>query len=278
MPQKYEDAIDDADLTSSQGLRIAVEAGNALRKAMNSQLDPALDRLAAVQEQHKKFDKLKEKFSRTINRQLNNLFIHYGNHKGEGERTTDGLILPQHSAVHKELNMYTELMHWTKVMDNSAYQQLRKVYTDSLGKLYERDLKHLFEVAKEKIAVSGPVTTPTRNTTLLGLDREQWSSEIEPKDRHRYDSTLEQVLSLLEPVCLQEQQFCVSFFQLDVLNNSYKNPLTAPYGTDEQQLVVDKKAEKQINEDVRNMMGSLFSCLEEELVSLIGHIEKQDAL
>lgn len=37
-------------------------------------------------------------------------------------------------------------------MDRKAYDSLRKVYTDSLGKLYERDLKNLFEAAKEKVA------------------------------------------------------------------------------------------------------------------------------
>lgn len=36
-------------------------------------------------------------------------------------------------------------------MDSKAYEFLKKVYTDSLGKVYERDLRHLFEVAKEKI-------------------------------------------------------------------------------------------------------------------------------
>lgn len=82
---------------------------------MNSQLDPALLRLAAVQEQRKRFENYKNKFSRIISRQLNNLFIHYGNHKGESEKNTDGLVLPQHTAVHKELAAYTELMHWIKV-------------------------------------------------------------------------------------------------------------------------------------------------------------------
>lgn len=107
--------MDDADLTNPAGLKLAVEAGNALRHAMNSQLDPALLRMGAVQEQRKRFEKYKDKFSRSICRQLNNLFIHYGNHKGESDKTSDGLVLPNHSSVHKELSTYTELMHWIKV-------------------------------------------------------------------------------------------------------------------------------------------------------------------
>lgn len=46
------------------------------------------------------------------------------------------------------------------------------------------------------------------------MDRDQWTSDITAEDRKNYDSVLEQVLALLEPVCLQEQQFCVSFFQV----------------------------------------------------------------
>lgn len=107
--------MDDADFTTPEGLAIAVKAANALKVAMNSDIDKALLQMAAVQEQRKKFEKYKEKFSRTLSRQLNNLFIHYGNHKGEADKNVEGLILPQHSGVHRELYPYTELMHWMKV-------------------------------------------------------------------------------------------------------------------------------------------------------------------
>lgn len=107
--------MEDADLTTPEGLKAATEAGNALRDALICQFDPALLRLAAVQEQRKRFENYKNKFSRIITRQLNNLFIHYGNHKGDYEKTCDGLMLPQHTAVHKELYAYSELMQWIKV-------------------------------------------------------------------------------------------------------------------------------------------------------------------
>lgn len=38
-----------------------------------------------------------------------------------------------------------------QVMDSKAYDFLKRVYTESLGKVYERDLRHLFEVARDKI-------------------------------------------------------------------------------------------------------------------------------
>ncbi|CAG2065902.1 unnamed protein product [Timema podura] len=76
LPSKHQSALVDADLTSSQGLADAVAAGKALLAAMNAEIHPALVRLSAVQEQRKRFDKWKSKFSQTISRHLNNLFIH----------------------------------------------------------------------------------------------------------------------------------------------------------------------------------------------------------
>lgn len=113
MDRKHQEILEDTDFQSPGALKAAIEAGNALKVAMNCDVNKALLQMKAIEDQRKKYDKLKSKFSINISRQLNNLFIHYGNHKGEGDK--DGLILPQHSGVHKELRPYTELMHWMKV-------------------------------------------------------------------------------------------------------------------------------------------------------------------
>ena len=103
--------------------------------------------------------------------------------------------------------------------------------------------------------------------------------EVTSDDRKKYDNTLEQVLSQLEPVFMQEQAFCVSFFHLDVLSPTMKNTQTTLDGVEGEVITVPhKKAEKQMNEEVRGMMSDLFSCLEEELISFIAHLEKQDSL
>lgn len=61
------------------------------------------------------------------------------------------LILPTHQAVHHELEPYTELMQLLRALDNKAFIQLTKVYTDTMSKLYKRDLKRFFEEAKNKL-------------------------------------------------------------------------------------------------------------------------------
>ncbi|KAJ8969647.1 hypothetical protein NQ314_001649 [Rhamnusium bicolor] len=275
LPIEYQRTLEDADFTTHEGLNAAMRAANALKIAMNSNIDKALLQMTAVQEQRKKFEKYKEKFSRSLSRQLNNLFIHYGNHKGESDRNVEGLILPQHSGVHKELYAYIELMHWMKVMDKKMYESLKDIYTTSLGKLYDRDLRGLFNTAREKISAYGALSSPT---SLIGLDRDLWTLETNSQDRKRYDTVLEQVLTQLEPVFMQEQQFCVKFFQLDVISSTSKNTQTTLDGSEfPEEVVPQRKAEKQIDEDVRNMMSNLFTCLKTELDLLIDHIKKQDS-
>jgi len=42
-------------------------------------------------------------------------------------------------------------MQLLRALDNKAFIQLTKVYTDTMSKLYKRDLKRFFEEAKNKL-------------------------------------------------------------------------------------------------------------------------------
>jgi len=52
----------------------------------------------------------------------------------------------------------------------------------------------------------------------LGINRDQWGPGVESADRIRFDALLEKVLAELEPIALQEQLFCINFFQMDVIS------------------------------------------------------------
>lgn len=54
------------------------------------------------------------------------------------------------------------------------------------------------------------------------MERDQWCVDVDADERQRFDEVLERALAELEPVCLAEQNFCVSFFQLDVLSPTTK--------------------------------------------------------
>ncbi|XP_017111862.1 exocyst complex component 1 [Drosophila elegans] len=306
LPHSQQQALDEPDLKTANGRKVAIAAAQCLQQAMNSDIDPALLRLEAVQDQRKRFEKWKQKFSATVSRFMNNLFIHLGNEIGDMPVTSTELTLPNHSNVHRELTPYTELMHWTKAMDRKTYDGLMRVYTASLSKIYDRDVKNFFNLAKiqvaEKLRNSREdldMSTSSRKSAVctipygtLGINRDQWGPGVESADRIRFDALLEKVLAELEPIALQEQLFCINFFQMDVISPTTKNTQTtlemekavdmshsiiagavSPSGD----VVPQKRIDRQINEDVRKLMMGLFGCLEPELVSFIQSFERVDS-
>ena len=61
------------------------------------------------------------------------------------------VTLVKHNKLHSQLQMYAPLMHWLKATDHTCYEKLLEVYTTSIGKLYERDLKQFFDDARTKV-------------------------------------------------------------------------------------------------------------------------------
>ncbi|KAG8224578.1 hypothetical protein J437_LFUL003097 [Ladona fulva] len=411
----HQNALMEADLSQPRGLEDALKASEALKAALNAQIHPALVRLGAVQGQRRRLEKLKGKFSQNLSRHLNNLFIHLGNDATETfsppideifSRPWPGPsphVPPKH---HAQLAPYGPLLGWARAMDRRAYTALSRIYSSSIGKLYERDLRRLFEEARAQasdVPITGPggasggtpgsagaagdkksglvksylgnpnfkdfplkptpvkviqsaqeISSKLKQTTqqlgmvvggkgssggstggsnsapspspssssassasstassaapghtsagggpLLGSDRESWAAEGSSAahagspgsgvtDRRRFDEVLEKALAALEPVCLSEQKFCVRFFHLDVAtpdnDKNTQTTLDAPSSEAPEEvspnpnplLLPQKRAEKQMNEEVRKMMGELFTSLEQELISFVAHYEKVDS-
>lgn len=269
------------------------QAGAALLKAITAPLPPGLDKLSAVTEQKRRLDKLKAKFSVIVARHLNNLFIHLGNDVGDMSVSMTDLILPTHQAVHHELEPYTELMQLLRALDNKAFIQLTKVYTDTMSKLYKRDLKRFFEEAKNKLINKRFQANTSRSSgqkaeDLLNpapiclLSGEVWAPV---GDGNLLDSLLDCMLSQMQPVCLAEQAFCISFLQLDsVLSPSKSSEMeetdNASNGAASPGSVTStasKKLERQVNEEVRATMAAIFPSLETELNNFIAFLDKIDS-
>lgn len=300
LPHKDQMALLDGDLTNPSSIGDCIAAAEALQNAMNTKVHPALTKLAAYQEQQKLFEKLRQKFSQRLSRHLNNLFIHLGNELGETLSVhASELTLPKHISCHRDLLAYAQLMMWLKCVDPAAYTQLAKVYTTSLNKLYDREIREFFENAKQRILGKGigssqelsvkPISR-VRSSSLLGVEKDFYGSDLDITEWHKFDRLLERMLSELEPVCLAEQQFCVSFFHLvsdasqspsqQLLLPSSQSSLSVATNlmrsTSEEFLMASQKKEKQINEEVRRMMGELFAVLEPELMGFVSHYDKVD--
>ncbi|XP_023247474.1 exocyst complex component 1 isoform X2 [Copidosoma floridanum] len=272
------------------------EAGADLLKAISFPLPLGLDKLSAVAEQRKKLDKLRAKFSLLLARHLNNLFIHLGNDTTSSDSASNDFKLSTHQSIQKELEPYTELMKLLRALDPKAFTQLTKVYTKTMGTLYQRDFKYFFDEAKDRLIAKRLQHQHHRDMeTLISslippiclLSYEQWTPQGEGA---LLDSVLDNVLSQLQPVCLAEQAFCTSFLHLDTLSTTKTikdetgscssgnsgedhNVASSPGSANMNDIT---KLERQVNEQVRATMAAIFPTLETELNSFITFLEKID--
>ena len=273
--------LQEADLTNTDMLPRVVEAAQALAAALLTKIPFSLTKMAAVQDQRKRMEKLKDKFAKPLCRQLNNIFVHLGNEGGEtlgAHHSGRDLCLPNRTDIHRSLLVYAGLMHWLKQMEPKSYQLLQKTYTSSLEKLYQRDLERFFEDAFVRVSGSLPpvgasqdVTNVKRggkvsiagSTLVLGGDTHPARPETDTRqERDRFDKVLSKLLACLEPMVMCEQEFCVQFFKMD-------SKIVGSKAT-------SNRTKKQVTEEVRTMMSQLFLSMETHLVGFLGYYESRD--
>ncbi|XP_043369724.1 exocyst complex component 1 isoform X9 [Dermochelys coriacea] len=163
-------ALQEGDLASSRGIEACTNAADALLQCMNVALRPGHDMLYAVKQQQQQFSDLREQFARRLASHLNNVFVqqfaqtllqlynrsYYLSVSGHDQSSTLAqhsieLTLPNHHPFHRDLLRYAKLMEWLKSTDYGKYEGLTKNYMDYLSRLYEREIKDFFEVAKIKM-------------------------------------------------------------------------------------------------------------------------------
>ncbi|XP_059354709.1 exocyst complex component 1-like isoform X3 [Carassius carassius] len=324
-------ALQEGDLSSPKGIEACINASEALSQCMNVALNPGHDKLMAVKQQQHLFSELRDTFARRLTNHLNNVFVHQFNHfshfkmsipqfyrssclslPGHDQSSTLSqhtaeLTLPKHSPLHRDLLRYAKLMEWLKNTQREKYDGLSRTYVDYMTRLYEREIKDFFEVAKIKMAgtskdgkgkfglhgSSGKLTGSTSSLNKLAVSssnsrRSQSSSlldmgnmsasDLDVADRTRFDKIFEQVLSELEPLCLAEQDFISKFFKLQ------QNPTLAQAenvddsdGTVHSRPLSEHRHSISEKDMVRMMMNKIFQSIETELNSLIALGDKIDS-
>ncbi|EEC10565.1 exocyst complex component sec3, putative, partial [Ixodes scapularis] len=275
-------ALLNGDLRTQDGIRACTAAARALEDACSANTHPGLSKMAAVQEQTKLLEKLRDKFSTSLSHTLNKLFLRLASETAPPAELT----LVKHSGCHNELRPYSDLMRWLSRADASRFQSLQQLYISTMGKLYERELRTFFEQARDRLS-SKTATLDRRGTwSSPSSGSNQDLSAIEAaENRDRFDSVLERILSMLEPVCLAEQQFCAAFFGLasprihPSASGQTASALMAAgparASSDETLASVHRK-ERQLNEELRKMMALLFPALESELQSFLETYDRMD--
>uniref|UniRef100_A0A8B9I752 Exocyst complex component 1 n=1 Tax=Anser brachyrhynchus TaxID=132585 RepID=A0A8B9I752_9AVES len=304
-------ALQEGDLTSSRGIEACTNAADALLQCMNVALRPGHDMLHAVKQQQQRFSDLREQFARRLASHLNSVFVQQGHDQSStlAQHSVE-LTLPNHHPFHRDLLRYAKLMEWLKNTDYGKYEGLTKNYMDYLSRLYEREIKDFFEVAKIKMTgttkegkkfglhgSSGKLTGSTSSLNKLSVQssgnrRSQSSSlldmgnmsasDLDVADRTKFDKIFEQVLSELEPLCLAEQDFISKFFKLQQhqgISGSTTNEaeemdggnLSRSYPSGVPQTISSEK------DMIRQMMTKIFRCIEPELNNLIALGDKIDS-
>ncbi|KAK1174794.1 exocyst complex component 1 isoform X3 [Acipenser oxyrinchus oxyrinchus] len=326
-------ALQDGDLSSSKGIEACTDAAEALLQCMNVALRPGHDKLHAVKQQQHLFNDLREQFARRLTNHLNNVFVHQFNHftqtlphfyrasflslPGHDQSATLAqhsveLSLPKHNPLHRDLLRYAKLMEWLKNTQCEKYEGLTGNYVDYIARLYEREIKDFFEVAKIKMTgttkegkkfglhgSSGKLTGSTSSLNKLpiqggGSRRSQSSSlldmgnmsasDLDVADRTKFDKIFEQVLSELEPLCLAEQDFISKFFKLQqqpsMLGSTAVDGEEADGAVPSRHVSVGGERPQSATSEkemVRLMMNKIFHCIEVELNNLIALGDKIDS-
>ncbi|XP_061153222.1 exocyst complex component 1 isoform X2 [Syngnathus typhle] len=330
-------ALRDGDLSSPKGIEACINGTEALLQCMNVAFLPGHDKLMAVKQQQDLFTELRDTFARRLTNHLNNVFVHQFNHFSHFKMTiphfyrssclslpghdqtstlsqhTMELTLPKHSPLHRDLLRYAKLMEWLKITHREKYEGLSRTYVDYMSRLYEREIKDFFEIAKIKMAgtskeakgkfglhgSSGKLTGSTSSLNKLSVQgsnsrRSQSSSlldmgnmsasDLDVADRTKFDKIFEQVLSELEPLCLAEQDFISRFFKLQQ-NLSVPPPLAQQEaresdGGAQSRMPPQAEHRHSLSSDkdmVRLMMNKVFQSIETELNSLIALGDKIDS-
>ncbi|CAI9598240.1 unnamed protein product [Staurois parvus] len=142
-------ALQEADLSSSRGIEACTNAAEALLQCMNVSLQPGHSMLQAVKQQQQLFTDLREQFARRLASHLNNVFVQQGH--DQTSTLSVEMTLPNHHPFHRDLLRYAKLMEWLKNTEYARYEGLMKNYIDYIVRLYDREIRDFFEVAKNKM-------------------------------------------------------------------------------------------------------------------------------
>uniref|UniRef100_A0A8C4MUN6 Exocyst complex component 1 n=1 Tax=Equus asinus asinus TaxID=83772 RepID=A0A8C4MUN6_EQUAS len=192
-------ALQEGDLASSRGIEACTNAADALLQCMNVALRPGHDMLLAVKEQQQHFSELREQFARRLANHLNNVFVQQGHDQSStlAQHSVE-LTLPNHHPFHRDLLRYAKLMEWLKSTDYGKYEGLTKNYMDYLSRLYEREIKDFFEVAKIKMT-----GTTKESKKFATLPRKESAVKQETESLHGSSGKLTGSTSSLNKLSVQ---------------------------------------------------------------------------
>uniref|UniRef100_A0A6I8QCF5 Exocyst complex component 1 n=1 Tax=Xenopus tropicalis TaxID=8364 RepID=A0A6I8QCF5_XENTR len=295
-------ALQEADLSSSRGIEACTNAAEALLQCMNVTLHPGHKMLQAVQQQQQLFSDLREQFARRLASHLNNVFVQQGH--DQSSTLSAEMTLPNHHPFHRDLLRYAKLMEWLKNTEYVRYEGLTKNYMDYIVRLYEREIRDFFEVARNKMTgatkegkkfatlprketavkqeteslhgSSGKLTGSTSSLNKLsvqstGSRRSQSSSLLDMGNMSASDLDVADRTKfdkIFEQVLSELEPLCLA--EQDFISKFFNL-------SQHQNMSRTPMVRHTLKEMIRQMMNYIFRCIEPELNSLIALGDKIDS-
>ncbi|XP_038604389.1 exocyst complex component 1-like [Tachyglossus aculeatus] len=289
LSKKHYEALRSGDLSTPKKVKACSAAVGAFTSCMNVEIQPAYRKLQAVAEQLIKFETLRQNFEISFVSHVVNIFEQQGT--GHVSRVTQPerkLIIPTHGDHHQDLLLFVPLMTWLKNTNPALFQDLPKIYTRNLSKLYERQIRMFFERARmllertkessheglDKLANS-PTNDPRppRRTSLA----DSVDGEADESDQGKIGKILEHGLRELEPLYTAEQKFITEFFLLN--QDGHQEGLEEILDPSEVNLASlaasrHTRTTPQLDEGIIQMLKEIFSSLESELKNFISACQR----
>uniref|UniRef100_A0A8C3SMW6 Exocyst complex component Sec3 PIP2-binding N-terminal domain-containing protein n=1 Tax=Chelydra serpentina TaxID=8475 RepID=A0A8C3SMW6_CHESE len=271
LSEKHRQVLSRGDLSSPSKVKACIAAAEALSSCMNVQIQPGYRKLQAIAEQLIMFETLKQNFENSFISHITSIFELQGNGQVPVRmQLACKLISPNHGPYHDDLLPYTPLMAWLKNANPILFHDLPKVYAWNLNRLYEREIKAFFELARmlllgrtkeyERAKISGH--SPGMSRSSVALRREVLQSLMYLTVCVMYlivsKQMLEQVLRELQPLCIAEQRFIEKFFMLSQNAADQEGPGVSQFGP----------------KQPTQLLSEIFSSLEPELRGFIDTCNK----
>ncbi|RWS16624.1 exocyst complex component 1-like protein [Dinothrombium tinctorium] len=314
-PPDKERNLFETDLTKSNGITLCLIAANSLQECLQANIHPALRQMNAVREQQRYLEQIQARFCNRLYTQMNEIFdslvAQYADRLLQSMNSKD-LALCNHEVIHNALMPYSPLIKLLKPNSDNTFSAIQNSYLNKMKPLYENEITHYFDLVKEKLS-GGKLTIGSsdsfdgrkknqegsrmRSSSFQGTGQEfldsssSKSSDISLSEWEEFDSCIERMLSTIDPVCLYEQRFCISFFDIDSVNvqhttesghrrsssigsqNYSISPSPSNLSQNSSELSDVKKAES-----LRRLMSQMFLILEQEFVKFISNYDRLDGL
>ncbi|XP_065058911.1 exocyst complex component 1-like [Rhopilema esculentum] len=293
-------SLREGDLYNPAGISDIVSAAKILLEASQTNFNPGITELKSVREQLAYINQLKTEFAARFYQHLDKYISQYSMSDRLSSRTVGAeLTLSPHDSVHDDFARYEELMGWLKELDRDKFNQMKKHYEESFGRMYEREIREFIEAAKVKASkgkglrgglyaaqsqegliskgkskqLGGLVRSPSKESInsmgSLGSESSFFSG-----GHNKFAEAFDSILSELEPYIMVEQEFCVKFFHLRFSvqdSESSSSALDVKDGG-----TMSRSRPSKIADEVKETMTNIFGYLDAEVLNFIQHGEKLD--